>query len=79
MQRMALDSAGPLRLRLLSRRANHFEISVVHGHQVARYDRTAFTGAISSHRSQPCSRAASHRPADRARMRRIAGQTGRTI
>ena len=41
--------------------------------------RPAFTGAISSHRSQPCSRAASRRPAGRARMRRIAGQTGRTI
>ena len=41
--------------------------------------RRAFTGATSSHRSQPCSRAASCHPAGRARITRIIGQIGRTI
>jgi hypothetical protein len=39
----------------------------------------ASTGAISSHRLQPCWRGANHRLAGGVRMGRIAGQTGRTI
>jgi S-adenosyl-L-methionine hydrolase (adenosine-forming) len=39
----------------------------------------AFTGAIFSHRLQPCWRGANHRQVGRVKIRRIAGQTGRTI
>src|ERR1700756_2813239 len=38
----------------------------------------AFTGATSSHPSQPCWRSASHHPASSEGMARIAAQTGRT-
>jgi Uncharacterized conserved protein len=40
--------------------------------------RQVFTGATSSHRLQPCWRAANHHPAGRALISRIAGRTGRT-
>ena len=39
----------------------------------------SFHGTISSHRLLPCSRWASHLPASRAQIRRIAGKNGRTI
>ena len=40
--------------------------------------RPVFTGATSSHRSRQCWRSASHHPASREGMARIAAQTGRT-
>jgi hypothetical protein len=62
-----------------------FELVQRHAKETLRWDidcrsasRPAFTGATSSHRSQPCLRAASRHPAGHARIARIAGKTGPT-